>query len=129
MRVAISTWKGRISPVFDVARTLLILEIAEGEIVEKCEQSIGDSPAVRIEKIAEAGVQALLCGAISQSLAEMLAARGVKVVPFISGDVDEVVRAYVDGKLDSPRFAMPGYHRLQGRAKGGGQSCGRKEAR
>lgn len=129
MKVAISTWNGRISPVFDVARTLLVLEIGEEGIAERREQSLGDGPAGRIERIADAGVQVLLCGAISQPLAGMLAARGVRVVPFISGDVEEVIRAYLAGALDCPRFAMPGCGGRRMRLRGGGRGCGRKDGR
>jgi predicted Fe-Mo cluster-binding NifX family protein len=127
MKVAISTWNGRVSPVFDVARTLLVLEIGEAGIAERREQALDDGPAGRIERIVDAGVKVLLCGAISQPLAGMLAARGVRVVPFISGDVEEVIRAYLAGALGCPRFAMPGCHRRRMRVRGGGQGCVRKD--
>lgn len=125
MKVAVSTWNGRISPVFDVARTMLVLDVGEAGIAERHEQSLGDGPAGRIERIADAGARVLLCGAISEPLAGMLAARGVRVIPFISGDVEEVIRAYLAGALDCPRFAMPGCRRRRMRGGGGG---GRKTA-
>jgi predicted Fe-Mo cluster-binding NifX family protein len=129
MRVAISTWNGRISPVFDVARRLLVLEIGQGGIEQRREQSLGEGAAARIQQIADAGVQVLLCGAISQPIADMLAAQGVRVVPFISGDIDEVIEAYLTGALDFPRFAMPGCRRRRMGARGGGRGWGRKSGR
>jgi predicted Fe-Mo cluster-binding NifX family protein len=122
MKVSVSTWNGRISPVFDVARTLLVLEVGDAGIVERRELPLGDTQAGRIERITDAGINVLLCGAISVPLSGMLAARGVRVVAFISGDVEEVIQAYLAGALDCPRFAMPGCGRRHMRMRG----CGRR---
>ncbi|MEZ4551736.1 MAG: hypothetical protein R2860_13105 [Desulfobacterales bacterium] len=35
MKVALTAWEDRISPVFDAARTLLIAEVENGEIVKR----------------------------------------------------------------------------------------------
>ena len=129
MRVAISTWNGRVSPLFDVARTLLVLETGAAGIAERREQPLAEGPAPRTQQIADAGVEVLLCGAISQPLADMLAARGVKVVAFISGEVEQVVRAYLAGVLDRGRFAMPGCRRRRGGAGEGGHRWRRKGGR
>jgi predicted Fe-Mo cluster-binding NifX family protein len=124
MRVALSTWNGRISPVFDVARTLLILDVGDARLAERHEQALDEGPLARIDRIAAEGVRVLVCGAISRPLAEMLASKGVRVIPFISGNIEEVVRAYLSGKLDCPRFAMPGCRERRGRARGrGGRDC------
>ena len=127
MRVAVSAWNGRISPVFDVARTLMVLDIGGGRILERREIALGAGQVGRIEGLADAGVEVLLCGAISQPFSGLLDARGVKVVPFISGEVEEVVRAYLTGALDCPRFMMPGCRKRT--SLGGVNGCGGKGGR
>lgn len=38
----------------------------------------------------------------------MVAAYDIRVIPFVAGDLREVIRAWLGGGLESPFFAMPG---------------------
>jgi predicted Fe-Mo cluster-binding NifX family protein len=108
MKMAVSTWNGRISPVFDVSRHMVVVEIDQGIIHRKLEESLDKDLGRKVEKITGDGIQLLICGAISQSLAEMLTLRGVQVIPFIAGNVDEVIQASMAGQLNQSCFVMPG---------------------
>ena len=107
--VALSVWDGRISPVFDSAQRLLIVEIVDGKHVSDREQPLADErPFSRATRLRELGVDTLICGAVSRSLAVRIAAAGIALRSFVTGDVGEVVKAYLDGRLDGPEFRMPG---------------------
>ena len=108
MKIAVSTWNGRISPVFDVSRHMVVVEIDQGIIQRKSEESLDEDLGRKVEKISGNGIQLLICGAISQILADVLALRGVQIIPFITGNVDEVIQAYLADQLDRSCFAMPG---------------------
>ncbi len=54
------------------------------------------------------GVDVLVCGAISGPLAGILTANGMKVVPWICGDVENVFQAFLRGRLSEASFLMPG---------------------
>ncbi|MBM4043828.1 MAG: dinitrogenase iron-molybdenum cofactor biosynthesis protein [Planctomycetes bacterium] len=109
MRVALAVWNGRVSPVFDVARELMVVEVDGGREVSRLRQEIdGAALPQRAARVAELGVDVLVCGAISRPLAAMLAAEGIAVVPFVRGQVEEVLAAYLAGRLPDPRFLMPG---------------------
>jgi predicted Fe-Mo cluster-binding NifX family protein len=124
-RVAIPVHNGRISPVFEVARRLLIAEVGDGGIRSREEVNVDDIyPPRRAEKLKSLDVDVLLCGAISRHMAVMLSSSKVEVTPFLSGSVDEVLNAFVSGSLDRGRFAMPGC-RIRRRRMGGGQRRGR----
>jgi predicted Fe-Mo cluster-binding NifX family protein len=41
-------------------------------------------------------------------LHETVTAYGIKVIPFIAGDLDEIIQAFLEGKLERDEFAMPG---------------------
>ncbi len=114
MRLAVPLWSGRVSPVFDVAKKLLIVEVIGGEATFTEEHTIEDRDRVRA--ISQLGVTVLLCAAVSQELEERLLAAGVELVMEIRGEVDDVIRAYLDGSLVQPRFSMPGCHSRQRRA-------------
>ncbi len=51
-------------------------------------------------------IDTLLCGAVAPATLDVLRSGGIKVHPWLSGGIDEVVRACVLGDLT--RFRMPG---------------------
>jgi predicted Fe-Mo cluster-binding NifX family protein len=127
MRIAIPTWQGRVSPVFDTAQQLLIVEAADGvetgRHVEALRQEMAPQRAARIREL---GIEVLICGAISWPLADMVAAAGVGLVPFINGECEQVLTAYLADRLPSPQFLMPGCcGRGRGRGFGPGAGMGR----
>ncbi|MFH1992961.1 MAG: NifB/NifX family molybdenum-iron cluster-binding protein [Pseudomonadota bacterium] len=109
MRVAVAVWKDRISPVFDVSRDILVLDIENGIITGKHgERFASDNSAHKLTRLAELRVQKLICGAISQPLADMLTSNGIKTLSFIAGGIEEVIAAYLAGNLPNPALSMPG---------------------
>ncbi len=140
-KAAFSIWEDRVAPVFDVARRVRIVEADSGRVVAAADESLPeDAPAVRARRLADLGVATLVCGAISRPVQDAVAAFGIRVVPFVAGDLGEVVEAWMAGRLDGVRFAMPGCGGKRrgrfrgGRGAGGGPGgscvcprCGRRE--
>jgi predicted Fe-Mo cluster-binding NifX family protein len=116
MRVAIPVWCGRVSPVFDVATRILVVEVIGGEAAFTEELPV--QKADRAAVVAELGVAAVLCGAISRDQEERLLANGVEVAAEIRGPVGEVIRGYLEGGLGQLSFAMPGSHSRRRRPHG-----------
>jgi predicted Fe-Mo cluster-binding NifX family protein len=132
MKAALTVWDGRISPVFDVSREALIVTIADGLEVARRTESI-DAPTgpLRIDRLRALGVRTVICGAISEPLHRELCARGVHVIAFVAGGVEEVIRAFLAGALPAPALSMPGCCRRQNRfrvrgANWRGRGCGRR---
>ena len=111
MKLAITIWNGRIAPLFDVARHLLICETEGfGRIVTVLE-SIGlqeDTPERRIAALSAMGISAVICGGISREYEESLADAGIDMDAFVAGDVSDVIHAWETGSLRQRRFSMPG---------------------
>ena len=109
MKTALSVWNDRISPVFDSARTLLIAEIKKGKIIDRYYEPVHfDFPSSRTLKIFSLGVDVLICGAISHLYADMIEAYNIRLIPFIAGNTEQVLDAYLKGILPAPEFQMPG---------------------
>ena len=109
MRVALTVWKNRISPLFDSAGTLLITDIEDGRICKKYLEAIkSGSPCRRVGKLYDMGVQLLICGGISDFYANLIEAREIKIIPFTTGDIDEVLNAYINGNIYEKNYRMPG---------------------
>jgi len=109
MKVAIPHWQGRVSPVFDVATRLLIVEVADGQISGRSEVPLSSTdPAQRAGELAGSRTNVLICGAISWPLEITVSSVGIQVIAQICGQVEEVLKAFLEGKLSDPAFLMPG---------------------
>ena len=126
-RIAIPTWNARVSPVFDTAGHALLVDVEDGAEVGRSETPIGAvMPPRRILRLTELGVNVLICGAISRPLAVMAEGAGIRIVPWVAGNTEEVVQAYLTGQLPAPRFMMPGcFGRGRGPGRGGWGRGGR----
>ena len=109
MMVAIPICGDRISPVLDVAKNFLLLDVSQGNELTRREIRIENMDLVaKAKRIVEIGSQVLICGAISWPLESMLVSAGVRVIPNTCGSLHEVVTAFVAGKLTEQAFLMPG---------------------
>jgi len=109
MRIAIPHWQGRISPVFDVAGTLCLIDIEDGREVRRQSVSLSSrDPFRRVAEVSALRMDVLICGALSYPLERALIGAGVQVACCICGEVDAVVDAYLRGRLADRRFLMPG---------------------
>ena len=108
-RVAIPDWNGQVSPVFDVAARVLVVDLEGGrEIGRKVEPLTGLTPAGRVLRLAALEVDTLVCGVISRPLEELAGARGIEVVALVSGPVDTVERIVAEGRPIPETCLLPG---------------------
>jgi predicted Fe-Mo cluster-binding NifX family protein len=110
LKIAFSFWQGRIAPVFDVARNFRLVETTtEGVIVSQTEGTFpSESLLEKTACLVGMGVETLVCGAISRPLQGTVTAAGIRVIPFVSGYIDEIVEAWGKGLIADDSFAMPG---------------------
>ncbi|HOE27212.1 MAG TPA: NifB/NifX family molybdenum-iron cluster-binding protein [bacterium] len=130
-KAAFACWDNRIAPVFDTAREIRLVETDGGEIAAESREHLGEGlPAQRALRLAELGVDTLVCGAISRPLHEMIVSSGIRVFPFIAGDLKEIIRAWRADALRSDAFAMPGCcGRVGWRGRGRGRRGGCRRGR
>ncbi|MBW2366923.1 MAG: NifB/NifX family molybdenum-iron cluster-binding protein [Deltaproteobacteria bacterium] len=109
MKVAVTVWDNRISPVFDSAHTILITEIQSRKVAGKRFEPIDpDLPSRLAKRLTELGVSVLICGAISEQPADILEAAGIKLIPFIAGSAQKVLEDFAEDISITPDFLMPG---------------------
>lgn len=109
--------------MFDVARQLLVVDVEDGEVAGREVRAIeAAAPPQRAARVAAMGVDVLICGAISRPLEGMLTAAGVSVVPQTCGPVEEVLGAFVSGRLQDGAYLMPGCCGRRRRCRGGRRS-------
>jgi len=119
MKIAIPYWQNIISPVFDAAATVVIVDVDRGvELGREKKYAASGDPLLRAGQLAGLGVDLLICGAISGRLESLLAASGVKIISNIRGDIDDVLNAFLQGTLTGGQFFMPGCRGQRRRRRG-----------
>ncbi len=109
MRLAVAVWGCEVSPVFDFAHRILVVQCDSDQVQARYRYDIPDeSMAARAERLRELGVNVLVCGAISNPLAKMVSGLGITLIPWKCGLIEEVLVAYFSGTLEDHRFSLPG---------------------
>ena len=110
MKIAIPICSNCVSNVFDFSAHLLVTDIEDDKGVNRKEVPlVSRSLSQRVEVLNSLNVEILICGAISRALADMVTVSGIELLPFVTGSVDDILNAYLTGKLENPEFTMPGY--------------------
>ena len=126
--VAMPVWNDQVSTTLDFSERLIVLETDAGrEITRKMVSLNGEAVARKVRTLQSLGIHVLICGAISQQMGAILAADGVRVMPFTAGAVEEVLVAWLAGSLPDPALLMPGCcGRMRRRQRGGSEGRGRR---
>ncbi len=107
-KIAFSSWNSRVAPVFDVAGRICLVETEEGRILSETTDTLpAEEPVEKVRQLTRLRVNTLVCGAISRFLHDLVRSSGITVVPFVAGDLQEVIHAWIEGRLGDS-FAMPG---------------------
>lgn len=109
MRICIPRLEGRVSPVLDVAKTLLVIDSDSGAEIRRFEACSSEvEPLSKARRIIDLAPQLVICGAVSHELEAALRSAGIELSPNICGAVEEVIAAFFSGELVDARFLMPG---------------------
>ncbi|OGJ87408.1 MAG: hypothetical protein A2268_14745 [Candidatus Raymondbacteria bacterium RifOxyA12_full_50_37] len=127
MKTAFAHLENRIAPVFDTARHILIVETESGRIIKELQELLpSDPPVQKVLRLTELGVSVLVCGAISKPFNDSIISYGIQVIPFVAGDLRQVIMAWLNNGLNKGNtFAMPGCCGSGRRRFRGG--CGNKQ--
>ena len=100
--IGIPVWEGRVATTFDFAERMLVIATEAGRELERHETGVASEASV------SEPLDVLLCGAISRPAWRRLTSAGIRVIPFVSGAIDEVLAAWFSGRLERPCFMQPG---------------------
>jgi len=130
MKVAVPIFGERVSPAFDWALSLIVVEVGPGgaELGRSVVSLSWTPPFRRPALLVDLGVDVLLCGGVSAELGRLIEDQGVRLVPWVAGSVDKVLGAFLTGGLPDPRLTMPGCRGRCARS-GGRRRSGRRRGR
>ncbi len=109
MQIAIPVWRERISPRLDSAGCVLMIRLEDGKELERWNLRLrGYPPGQRLHLLMMAGIDILICGALSRAMRRMMESAGIYVIAWKTGRIDDVLNAYLTDNLDDSRFLLPG---------------------
>ena len=109
MKLAITIWGNRVSPVFDAAGTLLVARVANREIIEK--NYIPFEPGSHeklIRLLKKLNIGLMVCGAISTHPANLIIENQIRLLSFVTGDAWQVLDHLARKESLEKNFMMPG---------------------
>ena len=108
MKIAITIWGNRISPVFDSAQTILLAEIDQGAIISQKREFLPRLAASGLARmVAEKQIDTLICGAISERPALIIQQSGIALLSFVGGNAERFLEDLRAGR-PLELFRMPG---------------------
>jgi len=109
MRIAIPLFGTRVSPRFDCATELLVIDEEGGRVVQRERAEIGHfRPFERVGRLAALGVGVLICGGVSGFVVHQLMATGIHVYAWVTGEAEHALSCYLSGRLESGVMTGPG---------------------
>jgi predicted Fe-Mo cluster-binding NifX family protein len=98
--VALPVYKERISPLLDVAKKFAVYEIEDGEIRQKITLDIhSDEEPERVDRLRDIGVSVIIGGAVSGFMSGIIREKGIRLISWTNGPVDEIIESYLEGML------------------------------
>lgn len=100
MKIAIPRFGERVAPCFEHSATMAIYTIEAGRIIDQVDvplQSREEFDRIRLMRAQQ--VKAVICGGIHEFFENMLRADGIEVVSWVTGEVEDLLGLYLEGRL------------------------------
>ena len=100
MKVAIPRFGEEVAPCFEYSATIAIFTIEKRKVVKQTDFSLQSQEALdRVRLLRDQLVDTLICGGVQDSFEDLVSAIGIRVISWVSGNVDKLLEQYVRGEL------------------------------
>lgn len=107
--LAIPVFRARVAPVLDWCSKIMIFPKEGADASSGREIDVMKGHLFRLmQALREQGIDTLICGALSPEILNYGESIGLRIIHGIAGDIEEVLRAHIERKLDQPRYWLPG---------------------
>jgi predicted Fe-Mo cluster-binding NifX family protein len=102
MKIAIPAFHSKVSPRFDTAQELVLLEVIDGTVINRERQPLqAYSAAGKIKKLLEEGVDTLICGGIDRLSRQQIGLNRIEVYSWVTGEINDAVSCFLRNGLNS----------------------------
>lgn len=115
-KLAVPVFEERVSPRFDCAPGFLLIDDTCDSVAAQrtCYATAEMGVCARVRLLQSLGVDVVICGGVDGTSMRLLEQSGIEVYPWVTGEVEDALICYRNGKLE--RGIMVGR---------GGRCCGR----
>jgi len=100
--IAIPIFGSRISNRLDSSENVLLVAIEDGAIKKRESYYWAlANPLEKIDMLRQFGVDVLICDGITEFCSNQLANNPIQVIPWVSGETEEVLAHYLEGKFSN----------------------------
>lgn len=125
IKVAIPTEGNNVSSHFGKCEYFTIAEIEDSQIKSKSLVNTGDHLHGLLPGfLASKGVKIVIAGGMGEGAKEKLISNNIEIISGISGDIDDVLKSFIEGSLKSSETGCQGHDHSHGHDHEGGCSCG-----
>jgi len=116
MRLAIATENGNVSAHFGHCEKFTIVDIENGAVKSKEEiGSVHHDCGSLPQLLGQKGVQCIITGGIGGRPMQLFSSNGIQVIAGVVGGLEDVIKAYVAGKLSpGQNLCSPEHHEHHG---------------
>jgi predicted Fe-Mo cluster-binding NifX family protein len=112
VKVAIPRFGEDVAPCFEYSATIAIFTIRRRKIVDQIDFTLQSHEALdRLRLLQDQQVDTLICGGVQDFFEDLVLAKGIKVISWVSGGVDDLLDRFIQGRL------VPGSGRLGDQAQ------------
>jgi len=119
MYIALAAYQDRIASLFESSEKFVIINSPSYDIKHAKSINVSNNALTELVQLLKTNnIEILICGAIRGYVRQQLESQNIKVIPWITGDIQNVVQAFLSNNLFSSSFLMPGcrkrgYHKRQ----------------
>jgi predicted Fe-Mo cluster-binding NifX family protein len=107
VRIAIPHFAERIAPCFEHSATMAVFTVEDGRVVDQIDVPLQSQVAFdRVRMMRVQRIDVVICGGVEERYEDMLRGHGIEVVSWVCGEVDDLLRRYIRGRL-KPGDARP----------------------
>ena len=108
MKIAIPRFGEEVAPCFEYSATIAIFILRGKKIVDQMDFSLQSRDMLdRFRLLRDQKVKTLICGGVQDFYEDLLRANGIRVISWVTGNVEELLNQFLDGTL-SPGSRPPG---------------------
>ena len=94
MKVAIPRFGETVAPCFEYSATVALFVVEAGRVVKQMDFVLQSQRALdRVRLLRDQGVDTLICGGVQDKIEDLLRAQGIRVISWVSGEVDDLLEA------------------------------------
>jgi predicted Fe-Mo cluster-binding NifX family protein len=89
-----------VAPCLEYSATIAIFTVEDGEIVDQLDFPISSrEPLDRIRLLRDQRVDTIICGGVQDVYEDLVRASGIRLISWVTGDIEELIARFLDGKL------------------------------